>query len=261
MAQVVQTARMPRLARSLLAVVVLAAAVAGAPEARAATTETFTSPTWWRAHGFAAAPWNTEVVEDASGNPFLRVHIDRGHHDGTSFLLPTGSADHVRLTYRIRFDAAFDPSRADHNVKLPGFGKPVFSATGECLAGCGGAPADGVIGYSARSQVDETGTPGFYVYDTSFHRWGSGYPWDAAPLAPARWHTVDLEIWMNHPMRDDGRLEATLDGAKVFSADDLHFRWTDALHVGGAWFDFYYGGAGVSPASTAIDIDDVVIAT
>lgn len=251
-----------RTALLVLAATALAAAAGVAPDARAAGSpraEGFDTPTWWQRWGMATAPFNTEVVDDGAGGGFLRVHIAAGSHDGSSFLLPTGNADHVRLTYRLRVDDAFDPSKADHNVKLPGFGKPVFAATGQCLVACGGAPADGVLGYSARADVDEQGTPGFYVYDTTLGRWGRGFRWATGALTPGVWHTVQLEIEMNDPARDDGTLLATLDGARVFAAHDLHLRWTSALHVGGAWFDIYYGGAGVSPAATAVDVDDAVI--
>jgi hypothetical protein len=246
----------------VLAAVVLAAGAGTVPDARAGTTvtrEPFDSATWWQRWGMATAPFNTEVVGDGDGGSFLRVHIAEGAHDGSSFLLPTGDADHVRLTYRLRVDDAFDPSAADHDVKLPGFGKPVFAAGGQCLVACGGAPGDGVLGYSARTDVDDHGTPGFYVYDTTLHRWGRGFRWTAGPLVPGVWHTVRLEIEMNDPARDDGVLLADLDGTRVFTATDLHLRWTSLLHVGGAWFDIYYGGAGVSPAATAVDVDDATI--
>lgn len=251
--------------RMLLLVLAIVAATAGAglaPAAQAAApprTEGFDTATWWQRWGMATAPFNTEVVDDGAGGAFLRVHIAAGAHDGTSFLLPTGDADHVRLTYRLRVDDAFDPSQADHNVKLPGFGKPVFAATGQCLVACGGAPGDGVLGYSARTDVDDTGTPGFYVYDTTLQRWGRGLRWATDALTPGVWHTVRLEIAMNDPARDDGTLLATLDGARVFAAHDLHLRSSSLLHVGGAWFDIYYGGTGVSPAATAVDVDDAVI--
>jgi hypothetical protein len=254
---------MTKLRTTLLALAVLAAASGSglAPDARAAAAryEGFDSATWWQSWGLATPPWNTEVATDGAGASFLRVHIAQGEHDGTSFVLPTGTTDHARLTYRLRVDGAFDPSKSDHNVKLPGFGKPVFAAGGTCLVACGGAPANGVLGYSARVAVDDAGRPGFYVYDTDVHRWGEGLPWSAGPLTPGVWHTVVLEIAMNDPARADGDLKATLDGVPVFSASDLRLRWSSALHVGGAWFDFYYGGDGVSPADTDIDVDDVVL--
>ena len=246
----------------LVALAVLAAAVlTTVPDARASgrRTEGFDTATWWQTWGLATPPWNTEVATDGGDASFLRVHIAQGEHDGTSFVLTTGTTDHARLTYRLRVDSAFDPTKSDHNVKLPGFGKPVFAAGGTCLVACGGAPGNGVLGYSARVAVDDTGTPGFYVYDTDVRRWGEGLPWSAGPLTPNVWHTVELEIAMNDPARADGILRATLDGVPVFATGDLRLRWSSALHVGGAWFDFYYGGDGVSPADTNIDIDDVTL--
>jgi hypothetical protein len=242
--------------------VLLAATVTLARPARAAGStrhETFDSPTWWHDWGMATPPLTTEIASDGGDGSALRVDIARGAHDGTSFLLPTWGADHLRLTYRVWLAPSFDPSVSRNDVKLPGFGRPLFSPSGVCLAACGGAPGDGVLGYSARVDLDERGVPGFYVYDTTVSRWGRRLPWTTGPLATGAWHTVRLEISMNRPRAADGVLVAELDGVRVFEAHDLRFRAASWLHAGGAWFDLYYGGSGVSPTDTHIDIDDVVL--
>jgi hypothetical protein len=245
--------------RALVVLLAALVAVAGPALASGSTrSETFDSETWWRDWGMPTPPMNSEVATDDDGST-LRVHIAESAHDGTSFLFPTGTVDHLRLTYRLRLAASFDPSASNHDVKLPGFGKPVFSAWGSCLVACGGAPGDGVLGYSARVDVDERGVPGFYVYDTSPSRWGRRLPWLAGPLTTGAWHTIRLEITMNDPRGSDGALVADLDGVRVFEAHDLRFRSSSSLHAGGAWFDVYYGGTGVSPTDTHIDLDDVVL--
>jgi hypothetical protein len=223
------------------------------------TTETFSSQTWWAAHGLTSRPWHTGVFTGTDGNPFLRTLIAQGAHDGTSFQLKTGTADHVRLTYKLRLDSAFDPGPSKNDVKLPGFGSPSLTLAGVCLSGCGGAGADGVTGYSARVDVANTGIPGYYVYDLPAFAFGRGVRWAAPRLTPNVWHTVQLEIAMNTPGVADGVLKATLDGVPVYSASRVTFRTTPLLHVGSAWFDIYYGGTGVSPATTYVDLDDVLV--
>jgi hypothetical protein len=223
------------------------------------TSESFSTTTWWAAHGLLARPWHTGVIVGPDGNPFLRTQIAAGTHDGTSFQLPTGLADHVRLTYRLRVDSAFDATQSSNNVKLPGFGSPSFDVAGICLAGCGGAGADGVTGYSARVDVANNNIPGFYVYDLPAQAYGRGVRWAAPRLAPGVWHTVKLEIAMNTPGVANGVLKATLDGVPVFTASAITFRTSPLLHVGSAWFDIYYGGSGVTPATTNVDLDDVLV--
>jgi hypothetical protein len=223
------------------------------------TSETFDTGWWWQSHGLSARPWHTGVLTGADGNPFLRTQIAAGNHDGTSFMFPTGDADHVRLTYRLRVDAALDATQSNNDVKLPGFGSPSIDIAGVCLSGCGGSGADGITAYSARVDISNKNIPGYYVYDLSSLAFGRGVRWAAPRLAPNVWHTVQLEIAMNTPALDDGVLKATLDGVPVYSATHVRFRLVPTLHVGTAWFDIYYGGTGVSPATTNIDLDDVLV--
>jgi hypothetical protein len=236
----------------------------GAPMVRAGAepgtrAERFDSYLWWQRWGLPRSPWNAGVVPDGSGGGFLRVRIPKGGHDGTSFLLDTGDADEARVSYRIRVDSAFDPSRSSFDVKLPGFGKPVFDPLGGCLVGCGGARADGVTGWSARSDVHATGQPGFYVYDLDAGHYGRGPRWYLPRITPGTWHTVELHVRMNSVGQADGVLAASYDGTVVYRASNVRMRTSPTLHVGGAWFDVYYGGSGTSPATTYVDIDDIVL--
>jgi hypothetical protein len=261
--------RLPPLRTALAVLLALVAVAAAATGARGATpvaptrptpsfVERFSSPTWFQSWGRSSAPWHSEVLSEG-GNRFLRVSIAKGAHDGTSFFKFTGDHDAVTLRYRVRFGAGFDPSTSRHDVKLPGFGAPSIDREGVCLAGCGGAAADGIRGYSARVDIQDTGTPGFYVYDVNpaVLAYGRGLRWNTGPVQAGRWYDVQVSIAMNTPGRSNGVLKATLDGVTVFERHDLLLRLTPVLHVGGAWFDFYYGGTGVAPADTAIDVDDV----
>ena len=225
-------------------------------------TDAFSSSTWYTAWG-TTRPWHTSVVTSGTDS-FLRVAFLGGTHDGSSWFFKTGDADHAHLRYRLRLSPNWDSSQANSNIKLPGFGSPVTDTLNVCLVACGGAPGDGVTGWSARGQLNEAGIPGNYVYDGDMLSknltYGSGYTWYAAgPLAVDRWYTIDLYVDMNTPGQHDGHLTAYVDGAKVWEKADFSFRLVDTLHVGSAWFDFYYGGSGVAPQTMWMDIDDVVV--
>ena len=170
-----------------------------------------------------------------------------------------GTADSAVLKYRLRISESLDPSLSAFNVKLPGFGKPELDATGGCIAGCGGSPTDGTTAYSARSDLQSDGRPGFYIYDVDAARFGRGQRWQAPEITKGTWHDVELRIAMNHVGQRDGSLVAILDGAKVYEDHGIEFRRSADLHVGAAWFDFYYGGTGVSPRDAWFYVDDVSI--
>jgi len=222
----------------------------------------FSATDWWQAFGLTAAPWHTVRVNEGTG-PQLRVAFPKGTHNGTSWFLPTGASDVAHLRYRIKLSPNWS-SAAGGQVKLPGFGNPVFSSPGVCAEGCGGMPANGITSYSARGNMDWQSTPGNYVYAGDMAQtvptYGHAFSWWLAkPYVTGRWYTVDVTIKMNTPGVANGRLAASIDGTPVFDYDKFTFRKTDSLHVGNFWFDFYYGGTGVTPADMYIDIDDVLV--
>lgn len=218
-------------------------------------------PGWFDRWGLTR-PWRTAVIAEAGGNTFLRVGIVAGSHSGTSFRLPMPSAEFAHLRYRVRFGPTFDPSKAAANVKQPGFGNPVFGAKGVCLAACGNAPADGVTSYSARSDIHQDGTPGWYVYDVDAARvldFGRGERWSVPAFRGGRWYMVDQYIRMNTPGQNDGRLAVLVDGVEVHDRSTYNFRTVPTLGVGAAWFDVHYGGSGVAPVDMWVDYDDVLM--
>jgi hypothetical protein len=230
------------------------------PPAGAVTlrSEGFARADWWKGWGLAKAPFRTGVVKEGTDS-FLRIAIPTGAHDGTSFFASTGDADSAVLRYRIRLSESLDPTLSAFNVKMPGFGKPDLDITGGCLAGCGGSPTDGSTAYSARTDLQADGRPGWYVYDVDAARFGRGQRWSAPDLPRGVWHKVELRIAMNHPGQRDGSLVAVLDGTTVYEDHHIEFRTSADLHVGAAWFDFYYGGTGVSPRDAWFDLDDVTV--
>lgn len=217
--------------------------------------------TWWSDWGLAKQPGNT-AVDSTTANRFLSVVWWQGRHDGASWFLHTGDADAVHLRYRMRLSSTFDSSPSASDVKMPGFGSPVIDGAGACLVACGGAAADGVRGYSARSDINNSGTPGFYVYDADMANtagYGTGLSWSLPRFTNGAWYTVDQYIRMNTPGQHDGVLTAYVDGQRVYERGNLLFRAVDTLHAGGAWFDFNYGGSGVAPATMWVDLDDIVV--
>jgi hypothetical protein len=225
--------------------------------------ETFDSISWWEGWGESRTPRNTAVLAEPNGNRLLHVRISALSHDGSSFTYPTGDADEVHLRYRFQLSPNFSPAVSFSNVKLPGFGAPLRNAWGECLAGCGGEPSDGVTSWSARSIVNMSGRPGWYVYHADMPQthpsFGWGLGWRAPSFEPGRWYTMDMVVRMNTPGLADGQLQAWVDGTLVFDGRAFEFRAVDALHVGNAWFDIYYGGAGVAPTTMWVRFDDVLV--
>jgi hypothetical protein len=250
---------MARRLRWLVLAALVTVAVGAAPvQATALRNESFDQADWYRWWGMAARPFRTAVVKE-DGQSFLRIRVPQGAHDGTSFFAPTGDADQAVLRYRLRIGTSFQPAASAFDVKLPGFGKPELGPDGSCIAGCGGSPTDGTTAYSARTDVNADGRPGFYVYDVNAARFGRGPRWSIPSLTTGVWHDIELHIAMNTPGVADGVLVARVDGQQVYEARDVAFRTSADLHVGAAWFNVYYGGTGVSPTTVDFDLDDVAI--
>ena len=255
---------LPASARPKAAAVTTATTTTVAPTSSGYThtfTESFNSTTWYTAWGMTK-PGRADVVTEA-GNNLYRVVFWQGTHGGTSFFKSTGDADAVHLRYRLRFSSNWDASKAGGDVKLPGLGRPVLDSAGVCLVACGGSPADGLTGWSARTDVYADNGPGFYVYDadmpTTLPAYGKGWRWFQSPFVPDRWYTIDEYVTMNTPGQHDGVLRSFVDGVKVFEKTDFNFRNVSTLHAGNAWFDFYYGGGGLSPVTQWVDVDDILV--
>lgn len=249
-----------RAMRRALALVFAVALVATTISADAATvspytytkTEGFDGPNWWRTWGLTAAPWHTSVVTEGASR-FLRVGFPAGSHDGTSFKWSTGTSDTARIRYRIRLGSTWQSSGG----KLPGFGSPVYDSKNQCQGGCGLLPADGITSWSARGHINAQGVAGSYLYVPNHSEWA--FQWNTAALVPGRWYTIDYWVTMNTPGQNNGALKAAIDGNVVLNRTDMSFRQVSTLHVGTAWFDFYYGGSSVPPTNMWIDIDEATI--
>jgi len=256
-----------RPARTVLAAAITLSLVFGVTAARAentsttppapptftnSKTESFSTPDWWKTWGVTAVPWHSSVVTEGASQ-FLRVNFPRGSHNGTSFEWYTGTADAAHIRYRLRLSSNW----ISDGGKLPGFGAPTYDARGDCTGACGLAPADGITSWSARGHINTTNVPGSYLYIPGHREWL--VQWSHAPLVPGRWYTIDYWVTMNTPGQNNGVLKAAVDGSFVLTLTNLNFREVDTLHVGKAWFGFYYGGRGVPSQNMWIDVDDVTV--
>ena len=215
-------------------------------------TETFGATNWWTTWGLTSKPWHTALVTE-SGNQFLRVGFPAGSHNGTSWKLPTGTSDAARIQYRIRFS----PNWQSQGGKIPGFGNPTVDAAGVCLGGCGLLPADGITSWSGRAHYDSALGLGTYLYVPGKSEWV--IQWGAVRLVPGQWYTVEYTVKMNTPGQNDGVMTATINGQQLMNATNLNFRSVPTLHVGNAWFDFYYGGSAVPAPTMWMDVDDITV--
>jgi len=257
-----------RPARTVLAAIVALSLVFGVTAARAGTTPTTPSPPattfanhevesfsgngWWSAWGLTTMPWHTTMVTEGA-NQFLRVNFPAGSHNGTSFDWLTGTADAAHIQYRIRLSSNWQSPGA----KLPGFGDPTYNPDGTCSGGCGLAPANGITSWSARGHLNRLNVPGSYLYTPSKTEWT--FQWNTSTFVPGRWYTIDYWVTMNTPGQSDGILSAAVNGQRVFTSTDMTFRLVDSLHVGKAWFGFYYGGTSTPMQNMWIDVDDITV--
>lgn len=229
-----------------------AAVAASTPAYAHSRTEAFSTTGWWKTWGLTTLPWHTAVVTEGTSQ-FLRVNFPAGSHNGTSFDLLTGTSDSAHLQYKIRLSSNWQ----SNGGKLPGFGMPTYNADNSCSGGCGLAPADGITSWSARGHINGNNVPGSYLYTADKTEWA--FQWNTAALVPGRWYTIDYWVTMNTPGQNDGILRAAVDGVTVLNWTTMNFRKVSSLHVGKAWFDFYYGGSSVPSQNMWIDIDDVAV--
>jgi hypothetical protein len=263
-----------RFARALVALVLIVLVVDTAPAATAGTdtgtntfTETFDSAGWFQRWGLEDPPWHTTRRTD-EGNErehYLNVAFPAGSFNGASWSFPTGAADTVTLTYRIRFGTTWRPMLLQTG-KLPGFGLPARNDANHCTEACGLKPV--VTGhYSARASFDETNTGGSYVYTppcaTTKRLTGLNTRWTtAAPFVNGQWYTVRQRIDMNTPGQKDGRIRAWIDDRQVYdSGGAFCFRSADhpEVHVGTVWLEMYFGGKTPPPFPMWLDLDDISI--
>nr|WP_156889294.1 hypothetical protein [Halomonas sp. 1513] len=194
---------------------------------------------------------NVEVLapgESGLDQPVLRVHYPagtsspgddgngRGQGGAGFYTQDAGLADADRacLRYQVRFAEDFDFVRGG---KLPG----LYGGDGPS----GGEAADGDNGFSMRFMWREQGQGELYEYvvnqdedhGASVGRGLWHFPTD-------RWVTVEQEVVLNHPDRDDGVARVWIDGEPVLEQHGIVYRTSERVGIEGVMFSSFFGGHG-----------------
>ncbi|MBV9463800.1 MAG: hypothetical protein JO317_06185 [Verrucomicrobiae bacterium] len=218
----------------------------------------WSSPNDWRADwGLITRSWgekNMAIVNDPAGvrGKVLRVFYPKGTWSPgvtEEAGLPPGGAgfcatlnlpprDHARLRYDVYFPEDFDFVKAG---KLPG----LFGGAGNT----GGHLPNGRDGFSARVVWREKGGGEIYAYLPESVKWGTDLGRGNWQFARGRWQTVEFEIQLNTPGRENGWVKAWHDGTLVLDQRNLRFRDIADLKIDGLMFSTFFGGADDSYAT------------
>lgn len=219
------------------------------------------------------AQWLDYRTTDAA-----RTSIDEAYHaDGLHVVIPPGGRrgagplwllpDNVEEAW-FRYHINLESWDAVDDGKLPGFADIGMSTARGCNPSTEADP-----GWSARVLFHETGTEGagdgevqlgYYTYHLDQPgTCGEFMPWsDAGIVEQDRWYCIEGHVAMNTPGGNDGVLEAWVDGARVFSRNDLAFRRTgeDWVEVNTFWLNVYFGGSTVvNPVNLQLLFDELVV--
>lgn len=201
----------------------------------------------------------------------LRIRIETGQHYGASGSLKFApllgnEPEQMYVRYYLRFADNWRPRV--QGGKLPGF------AGTYGRAGWGGRANTGADGWSARGafalQIPD-GNPlagrtpiGSYVYEVGKSAdFGAQWIWSegrGAFLERNQWYCIEQYLQLNTPGKDDGVLQAWLNGQEVLNRRDLRLRLVPDLKIEQFWLDIYHGGTAKSPYNQDLYIDNLVIA-
>ncbi|RCV91905.1 polysaccharide lyase [Billgrantia montanilacus] len=139
--------------------------------------------------------------------------------------------DRACLHYRVRFEPEFDFVKGG---KLPG----LYGAE----APSGGDEVDGENGFSMRLMWREEGQGELYPYimDHEGESMGRG----AWTFPKGRWISVEQEVILNTPGKDDGIARVWIDGRPTLERKGLAYRTTEDVAIDGLMFSTFFGGTG-----------------
>lgn len=221
--------------------------------------------------GFATKrDWGTEhnveiLTPQESGldQPVLRVHYPAGTSSpgddargrgqgGAGFYTEDAdlaSADRACLRYQVRFAEGFDFVRGG---KLPG----LYGGDGPS----GGDRADGENGFSMRFMWREDGQGELYEYVVNQDEdYGASVGRGLWRFPTGRWVSIEQEVVLNHPERDDGIVRVWIDGEPVLEQRNIVYRTSDEVGVSGVMFSSFFGGHGEgwrTPRDQYVDFSD-----
>ncbi|WP_336269855.1 polysaccharide lyase [Vreelandella arctica] len=186
----------------------------------------------------------------------LRVHYPAGSSSpsdeplgGAGFYSDPSSlqeADRACLSYKVRFPADFDFVKGG---KLPGL------YGGE--APSGGESVDGENGFSMRLMWREEGEGELYPYVVDFEGASVGRGFWRYPTGS--WVTIEQEIMLNDPKRENGVARIWVDGQPVLEQKNIVFRTTPEVTIDGLMFSTFFGGTGEgwrTPRDQYVDFAD-----
>jgi hypothetical protein len=220
----------------------------------------FNHPTW----NDGVKEGRVHVVKDAKENKCLQVTYPAhrfGTQDGGAqwILRLDKNYEELYCSYRLKFGKDFDFVRGG---KLPGL------AGGK--GNTGGKVPDGTDGWSARMMWKKQGKIIQYVYHPGqVGTYGDAYEWKDASgnvlyFEPGHWYTVEHHILMNTPGKNNGLIEAWLDGEKVLEIPRLRFRDVNTFAIDKFLFSTFFGGSDSTWATSKdefVFFDDFIIST
>ncbi|MEL7968532.1 polysaccharide lyase [Vreelandella neptunia] len=175
------------------------------------------------------------------GEAGLRVHYPAGSSSpgedprgGAGFYNAPSSFEGVEsacLSYKVRFPSDFDFVKGG---KLPGL------YGGE--APSGGEHVDGENGFSMRLMWRKDGEGELYPYVVGFEGASIGRGFWRYPIG--RWVTLEQELVLNDPNRENGIARIWVDGQPVLEQQNIVFRTTPAITIDGLMFSTFFGGTG-----------------
>ncbi|WP_231489509.1 polysaccharide lyase [Billgrantia saliphila] len=197
--------------------------------------------------------WGTEnntsllpAMTSGLPEPALRVHYPAGSSspsDADQEGVPRGGAgfytehadlqytDRACLHYLLRFDTNFDFVKGG---KLPGL------YGGE--APSGGEKVTGENGFSMRLMWREDGQGELYPYVVGHE--GDSIGRGAWYFPTGRWISVEQELILNTPGKEDGLVRLWIDGWPILERRDLVYRTQSDVGIDGLMFSTFFGGTG-----------------
>jgi hypothetical protein len=148
------------------------------------------------------------------------------------------------FAYDVKFDRDFDFVKSG---KLPGFVGGKHNS--------GGNKPNGYDGWSARVVWLRGGEIGQYIYHPDQpDKWGQVFKYSAQGrsvlIERGRWYRIINRIVMNTPMKQDGIVQAWMDGKLVLDLRNLRFRDIDSIGIDSFYFSTFFGGDDITWAAS-----------
>ena len=203
---------------------------------------------------------NMETVEDKTKKfgKILRVYFPKGSSSpsfsratgapigGAQFLAkPFSPTNHLFFRYFVYLAENFQFVRGG---KLPGLSGGTEISGSEL--------PNGENGFSTRFMWRENGLGEIQMYIPNNTKYGTDEGLGSFKLAIGNWNSLEQEIVLNTPKKNDGKIVVWLNGKEVFRDDHVVYRTTDSLKIDSIFFSTFFGGhdsSWATPVATSID--------